>query len=59
MKFGLATRGKRTSIHDVSRDMYTHTHTHTYIFAKVKFQNLLSLSMLYIYLDFIISCKFL
>ena len=69
MKLGLATRGKWTSEHDVSQDVYiymyflvnthTHTHTHTHIIAKVKFQNLISLSMLYTYLNFIIYCMLL
>ena len=63
MKLGLATRGKWTSEHDVSQDVYIYIYflvnTHTHIIAKVKFQNLISLSMLYTYLNFIIYCMLL
>ena len=38
MKLGLETRGKWTSNHDVSQDVYIYIYI--YIFAKVKFQNL-------------------
>ena len=57
MKIGLVTRGKWTSKNDISQDVHTHTHTH--IFEKVKFQNIILLSMLYTYLNFIISCVLL
>ena len=43
MKLGLATRGKWTSKHGVSQEVYNYI----YIFAKVKFQKFIPLSMLY------------
>ena len=59
MKLGLATRGKWTSEHAVSQDVYIYIYIYIYIFAKVKFQNLKLLSMLYTYLYFIISCSYI
>ena len=48
VKVGLGNRGKWTSEHDVSQDVYNYIYI--YIFAKVKFQKLVPLSMLYTYL---------
>ena len=50
VKVGLGNRGKWTSEHDVSQDVYNYIYIYIYIFAKVKFQKLVPLSMLYTYL---------
>ena len=58
----LATKGKWTTEHDVSQDVYNYIYIgknisiYIYIIVKVKFQKLITSSMLYTYLISIIHC---